>query len=120
MKITATQLRALIKEAISKGGYERPDVEPSDDMILSDLKDLSMNAFNAYRNYLVEDCQDTFTALGDGRFSVKTTDGKTFYWDDEYSAGEWEEDMPSTHTAPARINPGTDRVMKSRPRDDDR
>jgi len=55
-----------------------------------DLKKFDSQAFNAWIRYLIEDCDDQFVLLGDGRIEVKAADGRVYVWDPQYSMGEWE------------------------------
>ena len=87
MKLTVKQLRRIISEVSET---ERPSVR--DELShLSEVKEIDAQAFDAWVTHLIEDCSDTFTALGDGRIEAVTQDGKTFRWDPESTMGEWEE-----------------------------
>lgn len=61
---------------------------------LSTVQGVDARAYKAWVGYLAEDCRDEFFLLEDGRLKVKTSDGKTLFWDPENTMGDWESSWP--------------------------
>ncbi len=100
MKLSQKQLRQIIKEEVGAvtqaTSKKRVPVKPgrskTREMHLSGVKEIDKQAFQAYVDILIEDCQDKFYAMGDGHLRVVTSDGQTLNWTPNNSMRQWELD----------------------------